>query len=267
MSPLLERCAGYITPRQIATWQRRIAELRKKHEGKQSGIRSDGRLNVSMFGIIRAYRQGEEPQRFQGGRVRQLIGMMVAGRMLDEPLSPAEFARLVAGNETADIENARNILKNTVHRLRESIGHDAVLTDGDLPRLNPERVRVDLLEAYELLKKARKGIRRGSPMQARVPLVKALEIAGGEVPFPSLYDDFIEAVREDFENELRSVAIDVARALTTEGGVDDAAEVLRLACRAIPGDEELAELLREALVKSGHRAEAERVKMKSEVVE
>lgn len=262
MKPLLARGRKYLTPKQLATWQKKINELEELHSRTRQ-ITSSGRLKLSMLGTITARTPDGQMLRFQGARARMLLAMMVANQMLPDPLSSTEFGRLAAGDD--EIDRARDVVKTTVHRIREQTGRDAILTEGQAPPgINREIMDVDLLEAHELLKRAGEALRRSSPMQAKVALMSALEITHGEVPFPSLYDDFIEAVRQDFENNLRTTTIAVVKALIREGGVDDAAEVLQPASNAMPGDEELSDLLQQTLLNRGRHAEASRVKMNSE---
>lgn len=264
MSPIIERDLRYLTARQVAAWRKKLDELAGIHARKQQ-IVSNGRFKLSMFGTITAWTPGGEQLRFQGARARMLLAVMVANQMLRGPLPSAEFCRLAAGGDTIEIESARDIVKTTVYRIRDVLGRDAVLTDGGTPRLNPERVEVDLLEARRLLERALSAMRHSSPMQAKAALIGALEIFNGEVPFPSLYTDFVEVMREDFENELRTTALDVAQALSSEGGMEDAAEILRHVGEVMPGDEEVMERHREILLRMGRHVEAERVRRKAEM--
>jgi hypothetical protein len=255
---LSDRARALLPQRRIGAWDRRARELASGGAAECGESNDDGPWKVTMLGAIGA-RRGEREPRLQGARARMLLGVMVANEMLDEPLSSAEFARLVAGDETMAIENARNIQKTTVHRVREALGQETVLTDRASPRLNPDLVEVDILKARQQVEAARTALRSTSPMQARAAILAALAIVRSDVAFPSLYDDFIEALREDFESQLRNTSIDVARALLREGGVADATEILRAASATLPGDGEISELLQEALEVMGRRADAVRV--------
>jgi hypothetical protein len=262
MAPFLERYPGYFTAREIDQWRIRIGAIRNSREQRtQEAAGGDGRIRLSMLGTVSARKPGDKVRRFQGARIRQLLGVMVASQMLEHPLSTIEFRRVTIGEES-DMENARNMVKNTVHRTREILGHDALLTDGETPRLNFQLVRVDLLDVHQLLTKARDALRSRSPMQAKQSLIEALRITNGEVAFPSLYDEFFEAAREQFELELREATIDVVTELLREGAASDSEEVLHRACNGMPGDEELAELLADSLARQGKHLEAERVRMK-----
>jgi hypothetical protein len=255
---LTVRARTLLPARKISAWEKRVQEMAAGAVGESAANDDEGPWKVTMLGAIRARRGAREP-RLQGARARMLLGVMVANEMLVEPLSSGEFARLVAGDETMAIENARNIQKTTVHRVREALGQETVLTDRASPRLNPDLVEVDILKARQHVAAARTALRSTSPMQARAAILAALAIVRSDVAFPSLYDDFIEALREDFENQLRMTSIDVARALLREGGAADATEILRAASATLPGDGEISELLQEALEVMGRRADAVRV--------
>jgi DNA-binding SARP family transcriptional activator len=198
----------------------------------------------------------------RGARQRALLGLMVADQMLEQPLEHREFRRLAAGGEE-EPERARKTMNMAVYRLREVIGEEGVLTDDETPRLNLQHLQIDLLDAAALLRKARAALRDGALMRAFPALREALDITRGEVSFPTLYDDFFEAAREDFEFELRSAIIDIARRLMIEGDPASAEEILRRGYDGMPGDEELADMLCEALESSGKRTAAERIRMQT----
>jgi hypothetical protein len=262
MTPLLDLYSEYLTKKEITVWQSRIGEIERGLTLQRARAQGDARLRVSMLGTITTQRSGEEPQRLRGARQRALLGLMVADRMLDTPLDHREFRRLAAGGEE-EPERARKTMNMAVHRLREAVGEDGVLTDEETPRLNIERVQVDLLDAVELVRAAREAFREGAMLRAWPALVQALEITRGEVSFPTLYDDFFEAAREDFEFELRSAIIDISRGLLAEGDATAAEQILRRGFDAMPEDEELSDLLCRALESSGKRTAAERVRMQA----
>jgi DNA-binding SARP family transcriptional activator len=91
-------------------------------------------------------------------------------------------------------------------------------------------------------------------------VVEALDIVKTEVPFPTLYDDFFEAMRGDFEYQMREAVIEVGQGLLREGDAASAEEALRRGFDAMPEDEEITELLCRALELQGRRAEAGRVR-------
>lgn len=263
MMPIIARYGERFTSKEMGAWRKKIDAIRIER-GSGDAVH-DARLSITMLGTISMATPGQEPQRLRGGRVRSFLGLLVADRMLRTPLSYREFSRLAADGDN-DATRARDMVNLAVHRLRETLGRDAILTGEETPRLNLERVRVDILEAYDLMKRGIEAIRGRSFMRALPALTRALGIVGSEVPFPALYSDFFEAARTDFECSLRDAVIALARELAREGDPAAAAELLRLGAEAMKEDEEISELLRETLVRLGRRTDAERERMKNEEI-
>jgi DNA-binding SARP family transcriptional activator len=226
---------------------------------------ADPRLQLSMLGTIEVTRPDGEVARPRGARLKTLLGVMVADRMLDSPLSNREFYCLAAGDD--DIERARNTVYAAMYRLREIIGPETIRTDGETPQLDLERIQVNLLEAHRLLRESATAAREGSWIRAHTALRTVLKLVGREVAFPTLYDNFFEAAREEFENRLRRTIIAVGSGLLREGDAAHSEEILRLGAGALPEDEEIGELLQHALLAAGKRTEVERVKMRGAAVE
>lgn len=220
-------------------------------------------IRISMLGTIGAALPGEELAPIRGVRIRTLLGLMVADRMIGTPLSQEEFLTL-AGGEESDPEHARKKKNMGVVRLREIIGHDAIRTDGPTPQLHTALVRVDLLEVDELVRRALEAARAEAFVRALPLIEEAVERYGGDVPFPTLYDNFFEAAREDFEGRMRQAVLEIGGGMLRMGDAAGAEPFLRNAFDALPGDDEIGELLRQALENSGNRIEAERVRMKME---
>lgn len=262
ISPLLDRYPGMLTPKEESAWRSRIRTMVGDRAESQRS-EAAGKLRLGMLGTISVGAPGEEMRPLRGSRVRTMLGLLVAARMVKKPLTHREFCRLAAGGEQ-EPELARKTANMAVVRLREAIGVEAIVTGEETHLLNLERVQVDLLEAHAQLNEAIDALRRRALMKAFPAIIQALEITRGEVPFPGLYDEFFEALREDFEFRLRAAAIDVARALMRESDMASAGEILRRAFEGMPDDEEIADLLRDALAAVGMRADAERVRMKVE---
>lgn len=263
MMSILEAYGELLPAPALARWRgegARIARGRERHDGLRRGA---GTIRVSMLGSLAVRRADGETTTPRGIRVKTLLGLMIADRMLETPLSHREFCRLVAP-ESSEFEDARKTLNLAVHRLRESIGHEAILTDRETPRLDPELVDVDLEKAHRLLEKSLRGVREGSYPRAFAGLLEALDLVGGSVSFPTLYDDFFEAVRDDFESRLRSLVLSVARGLVREGDAAGAALVLEKGIVAMPGDEEIGGALADAFTLLGRRTQAERIRMEVE---
>ncbi|HVK38321.1 MAG TPA: AAA family ATPase [Candidatus Kapabacteria bacterium] len=256
-SVTLSRMEHLIEPRRRKELERRIIASTPAPAIPVPGS-GDDRIRISMLGAIEIARPGLEPLRPKGARLRMLLGVLCADAMLERHLSNQEFYRLAA--EERDIDRARKAVYVAIHRLRELLGPGAIVTDGETPRLDMAVVRVDLFDAAALLRDAQAASLESAWLRASTSLLATLEITRGEVPFPGLYDSYFEGAREDFEGMLRSTVVRVARGLLGEGDPETAEEVLRRAVVAMPEDEDLSDLLCEALVGLGNRAEAERVR-------
>ncbi len=260
MEALLEEHGDMLPPAEAAKWRSEVSRIARAREKATLAGKGEGGIRVSMLGTISVRQSNGEVASPRGIRVKTLLGLMVADRILETPLSHREFCRLVTP-EASEFEDARKSLNLAVHRLRESIGHEAILTDRETPRLDPDLVEIDLVRVHDLLTQASRGVREGSYPRAFAALMEALERIGGDVPFPTLYDDFFEAARDDFESRLRSIVLLVARGLSREGDVAGAAQILNRAVISMPGDDEVSLALAEALTQLGRRTEAERIRM------
>jgi hypothetical protein len=259
MTPLLDRAGAYLTSRELKGWRGRDAAIRSSREGEIDRLHADRRVMLTMFGTIGVRQPEGESHTITGARMKTVLGLIVACQMADRPVSHREFCAIATGGD--DPESARNVVYVRLHALREMLGADAIITEPEeAPRLNPERVRVDLLEAHDAFREARTAAGRGSLMRAVPALLRGLEHASGEVPFPGLYENFFEAAREDFENLMRDALLRTACELLREGDAENARRVLQRGFDALPDDEEIAELLCDALIRCDRRAEAERVR-------
>lgn len=253
----LECASPFLSRREVTAWRSRLATTGESGGGGEIG-KPGG--EVRMLGMIEVVRGEGEPIRPKGIRLKTLLGLMVADRLLESPLGPREFALLVAGAGT-DPDDARKALNLAVHRLREAIGHELVVTQGETPRLNDDLVDVDLWRIDRLLDGVDRSIREGALHRAQPMLLQGLDIWRGEIPFPSLYDDFFEAVRDDFENRIRRLIIRLARSLMREEDAASTEELLRGGLMAMSDEPELVDLLAEALNALGKRVEAERLRL------
>ncbi|MCC7438699.1 MAG: AAA family ATPase [Armatimonadetes bacterium] len=263
IAPLLKEFGYAFSKGELTARRARLKALQRERESEQlaSNESAETRTKVMMFGTITVQRPGEEPERVRGAQIATLLGLMTANEMLARRLSHREFMALAIGNER-DPDKARKSLNFAVFRLREAIGSEAVDTIGEVPQLNREAVWVDLLEADQQLKEAIRALKEGGLLRAVPAIAAAMRIGCGQVPFPTLYDEFFESAREDYENTLRETLLRVAKLLTKEGDLPTAEELLEQAFAAMPDDEEIAELFREVLLRQGKRTEATRVEMK-----
>lgn len=221
----------------------------------------DQRLRLSLVDVIQVRQPFKEYRNVSGGRMKTVLGLMVANQMFQHDLSLEEFALLAVGDELADSEAARNNLYVRLHSLRGMLGRDSILSEpGEAPRLNLERVNVDVLEAARLLLDAQSFVRRDLLGKALLSTGEAMTIVGGGVAFPGLYDDFFEAARSDFEVLFRSTFFLVVDELVPKGDVVGAVGLLEHALRLYPEDEEVAERLCGLLVDLGRKSQAERIR-------
>lgn len=266
MEPMLERYGRYFPRKELVRWRGESREIGKRRGLRATESGTGGRIRIRMIGTIAMAGADGEYQPLRGSRIGTVLGLLVAARMLPEPLSNAEFCRIAASGEM-DIDLARKTMNMAVVRLREAIGAEMVITGEITHELNLELVQVDLLEAHALLGEAVEALRNRAPMRAHPALLRALELTNGEVPFPGLYDDFFEALRSDFESSLRESIISLARFLLREHDPESAERLLQQGFQAMPEDEEMAELLQQTLIDLGRNMDARRVRMRAEELE
>ena len=225
-------------------------EWGRRFGGEESGggaeERGDEFVEVTMLGTITFRHPGGEIERLRGARNHLMLGLLIADAILKVPLTRNVFLTLASGVED-DPERARRTMNMAVLRLREAIGSDVVLTEGDTPRLNSEKVRVDLIEARQLLNEAESMIRKGRLTQGVDLLRDVFEISGGDVPFPGLYDELFENLRREFEDDLLHAILMLGRMLLREGDYENALDVLTQGTEIFSDHDELEELQAAAL--------------------
>lgn len=260
MESFLVRFADDVEPKQRTSLRKLTAHIAAAREGERTrGGSHDGRVLLSMLGKIEARsNNSSEATQPSGPRQKAFLGAMVVREMLERPLERDDFLEAV-GIESDNPRLARDAVNSAIYRLRDLVGRDVIISDGETPRLNLDRVRVDLLEAHHYLHEAERAAQRGMLGQAQIALVRSMEITRGEVPFPTLYANLFEAMRDEFENRLRSVVIDIARCLIHESDTVGAERLLASAFTALP-DEEIADLYCNTLESLGKRVEVERVR-------
>ncbi|MBS1911196.1 MAG: AAA family ATPase [Bacteroidetes bacterium] len=262
MSAIVDRYGRYLETRELQRWRARIVDVARDRNTEALGFEQAERErpHISMLGHVTFLPLRGQPIPIRGLRLRTLLGLMVANMMRHEPLAQQEFNALAAG--TDDPDKARKTLNGIVFRLREIIGHNAIITEDDTPALNLALLDVDLVEADHALNEATTALREGSLSRAQRWLQQALDLTHGKVPFPALYDDLFERSRQEFEARMRTLLLKVGRALLDERDPEKAEKLLSLGFNAMAGDEELAELLCEAFEATGRHIEAERVRIR-----
>lgn len=259
MKPMATRYRHLMAESAAAAWDQRIQELEEGYQ-LQHGNRGQAVIQISMVGEIAVQHPNRGPQPVRGARNRTLLALMVANQMLRRPLTHAEFCEVATGVENDD-DYAQRLTRMAISRLRGLIGRNAVLTKTGTPRLNPDIVRVDLLQAQQHIDNALAAASEMALFRAWSLMIAALEIVRGEVPFPTQYERFFEAARDDFEHRLRSALLHVVELLLEEEDLQYAEELLRRAMETMAGDPELSDLLSGVLLKQHQRAEAERLRL------
>ena len=258
LTAIIDNYGAFLTKNDVKEWQERIAKIVLAQRPTHRRRTIDGRIRLSLLGAIEAYLPDGTTQRFQGARMKKMLGVLVGNAMLPRPLSRTEFNRLVAGDE--DDALARKNTNMGAVRLRDTLGSEFLLMGEETHELNVDLVEVNLLEADSLIKEAAESLRSRSLMRGAHGVIKALEILGTEVPFPGLYDTFFETLRDDFEQRLRTTIINVGRELLQAGDPEAARLLLDHGFAVLPDDEEVSELLQKTLVVLGERTEAERIR-------
>lgn len=256
--------AGYeklLSAREAKEWRRRIAEIEREIAATRRTDHPASDICVSMLGSIEITLPDKTPVKPRGSRLRLFLGLLVADHISKRHLTFQDMAAIVSSEPPGD--RARKALNEAVYRLREILGHDAVITETDTPKLNTALVRVDLIEAHQRLRAAATALHGGSLLQAHRALLAAVKLTAGEVPFPGLYEDYFEQAREEFEYLLRSTLLGVGRALVIEGDYESAEELLERGLESMPEDEEIGEVLSVALERMGRKASAERIRART----
>ena len=258
MHHLLDLCEDRLPKKKREHWRAESNRIARSWTEEQQRRGEGSRVRIAMIGTIGVRSGSEEPEPIRGGRLKVLLGLLVGTEMLETPLSRDEFHRIASG-ESDDPNQARKKTNMAVIRLREALGADVIRVGEERHELIRDGVDVDLLQASDLLRTARTAFHSRSLLRAVPALLEALGIVGGEVPFPGLYDDFFESLRDDFELRIRTITLDICGALAAERDHARAEEILRVAYNTMPGDEEIAELLEQTLIALGKKAEATRV--------
>ncbi|MCB0712445.1 MAG: AAA family ATPase [Ignavibacteriae bacterium] len=261
---LLKRYGKYLDDLERKRWSEESKKILKWRKKSEEGEKEEGveKKRLRMIGEISIEPPGEAPRRLRGERICSLLGTLVLNELLSGSLDQVEFNRLATGED--DPEHARKILKVALFRAREAIGSESITSDDGKLSLNLQDIRVDLLELREALNRADDGLRRGNLVRALRTVREALDIYRGEVIFPSLYNSLFEAIRDEYEARLRHTVVALGDKLLEEGDPQSAERLLREGLMTIPVDDEISELLREALSAQGFFAEAERIRLRGE---
>ena len=263
MLPLLEMYGTtYLQQQAIDQWIKNAQRYQKEHQQRYTKEKQRT-THLSLIGEIEfRFPEDDQPLRLKGERLRILLGTMGANELLQTRLSRDEFLRIASGE--ADYKQARWIVNSTVKRLRQAIHNpDLILTDGTTPRLNTERVEIDLLQLQSELKHVETSLQTHTPGRGIIHLENVLKIWNGNVMFPTLYDEFFESMREEFETWIRRTTLRMVQLLNEEHDVVSATHLLKHLQEIIPEDDEVTERFAEMLEKGGNKVEASRIRNRS----
>lgn len=147
-----------------------------------------------------------------------------------------------------DPERARNLLSVSVYVLRAAMGEDALLSEGNDLRLNPDRVTVDVA-AFEA------AVQAGDPATA-VGLYRAPFLDGFFLPDAVGFERWTEGERHRFADAAAGALEALAEAAEAQREFPRAAEWWKRRAAHDPYDSRVALRLMQALEASGHRSGA-----------
>ncbi|MCB0712324.1 MAG: AAA family ATPase [Ignavibacteriae bacterium] len=261
MEPLLSIGRQLLPAKEVKKWGEEFREVKRRVHDLLVQVAGDGRLNLKVIGEFRLRDLSGREHSISGGRMKVVLGLIIANEFANRQLSLDEFALLASGNELAEIESARNNLYVRLHSLRKLFGEEGILSAvGEAPRLNRELVRADLLEVQQNILRAGDVLEREAPGRALPLLRDVFTTLSTDVPFPGLFDPFFDAVRDDLEISLRDMLLRVVHEVGEMGDYEGCVTLLQDAFSRTPDDEEVGELLSTLLSKLGRNVAAEQVR-------
>jgi DNA-binding SARP family transcriptional activator/TolB-like protein/Tfp pilus assembly protein PilF len=200
-------------------------------------IRLLGRVSVTVDGIPLT---GEAAQR----RRLALLALLCTS-----PPKPVGRDRLMVHLwPENDGESARHLLSSSLHVLRKTLGADAILTTGDQVELNPERVRTDVHDFDE-------AIRRGD-CEAAVSLYGGPFLEGLYISSTPDFEQWADGRRAELARQ-HAVALEACgQRRAASGDLDGAVEAWRLLAALDPYSARTTLGLMNALAAAGNRAAA-----------
>ena len=147
-----------------------------------------------------------------------------------------------------DSEHARNLLKQAVHSLRRALGANAILTTGDVLRLNLESVATDLADFEAALA-------RGDEIHA-VSLYSGPFLDGFFLKDATTFERWVDRERDRLAGAYAGALETLAESAASGGDHQRAAEWWKARAAHDPCDSRVALRLMQALEASGNRAGA-----------
>lgn len=270
-APLLDLCKAYLPPAQYKQLSAQISGVHEHtafiNDLKQlSGVQSrDSRLHLRLLGNIEFQKTEGVYERFHGPRIRRTVALIAANHLMRTPLSNIEFRQIATGMDP-NSKKFHSYMRTIMWRVRSVLGQDALIVEADTPpRFNTEHIQVDILDAATHLEQCEEAVRKDQPRKAKDALMNALTIIGEGPAYPSLYDDFFEAARLDFEYQLREKILSVVALLLRLKDFGEAVRILRAAQTAMPAEEALTNKLKTTLQLVNKQNETEHAESNNEV--
>ncbi len=192
----------------------------------------------------------------RGYRVRQILGLMVANQVLRTKLSADEFRELAA-DSVRDTESSANITRVNLTRIRSMLGKHTLIVESELaPRLNMEKIVVDLIRVFQQLDEIVNNINRRHVQRVFQDSCEVLSTLQEQTVYANMYGDFFDMARADFEIRVRKVLLMAAEFLRRQEEGEQSLRILRECFQIMIGDEEVEEALKRTLVETGHSVEA-----------
>ncbi|HSJ06650.1 MAG TPA: tetratricopeptide repeat protein [Longimicrobiales bacterium] len=147
-----------------------------------------------------------------------------------------------------DGESARHLLSSSLHVLRKALGSDAVLTTGDQVELNAERVRVDVRDFDD-------AVRRGD-CEAAVALYGGPFLEGLYISSTPDFEQWVDGRRAELARQHEAALEGCAQLRASGGDMDGAVEAWRRLAALDPYSARTTLGLMNALAAAGNRAAA-----------
>ncbi|MGE3802382.1 MAG: AAA family ATPase [Candidatus Kapaibacterium sp.] len=227
-----------------------IDEIRTRRNESARSDDKGGIVDVSLFGSIEVRLPNRTPIKLRGSRQKGLLAAMAAAELIGSRMDRETFFEVV-GIDSENLKSRRDSLNSAIYRLRDLLGENAIISGEEIPRLNHDSVRIDLLEHYRHIRLIEEKLIETNPGQALTLLHDVLDGVTYHTLFHSLYHPIFEELREEYENRMRGVVINLAKKLIEVQDFDGAVRLIVKALLFVPEDKELFQLQIEAQRASG----------------
>ena len=262
MESFLQKSKNYFSNDEYQYWHQALIDAEKNVARKyqwQTEVVADqpvSKVKLSMLGQISVALAGDQPKRVQGAKARAILGLMVANELSRRRLTYKGF-REVIFNDTEEPNDSTTNIRAAIARIRSLIGRESIITDGkSAPAINVEIVDVDLIRISQTLKQCTEAVRACYPRKAKQLIIEVLNYNLDEPAYPTLYNEFFESARLDFELDIRNTVLAVSNLLRQEGDIEGVITILQDGLKHMPGDEDLLTLLSDMLSMVGRNNES-----------